>query len=211
MYGAPGYYYGGPGYYGYGFTNRPSYNAGYGVGRAVGAATNGAGFYSGSYYGNGSNFSGPGYTTYYGGASVADQPSVMPGDRSMNRPMNLTFARQNFSGRPVSITYPGKTGPALQYLLNGTEHTIRPGGAATFVNDRRWIIQFDRGADNGTARYTLSDGIFKFKSTDHGWELVRAANDAQPDEEVAQPANPQPAEVVPVVPETATPNETAPK
>jgi hypothetical protein len=41
-----------------------------------------------------------------------------------------------------------------------------------------WIVEFDRGGSFGTARYTVTQGAYKFIATDRGWDLVQ--DDAAP-------------------------------
>jgi len=36
---------------------------------------------------------------------------------------------------------------------------------------RQYVIEFHRGGSFGNARYGMSEGLFWFKRTEHGWEL----------------------------------------
>jgi hypothetical protein len=36
-----------------------------------------------------------------------------------------------------------------------------------------WIVTFDRGKDQGSARYQLGDGTYKFRVTEKGWDLYQ--------------------------------------
>lgn len=158
-YGNRGYY-GGSGYYG-GYY--PGYYGGNGLGYGLLGYGLGYGMgYNRGYYGGYGGYGGNGYGgSPYAGSSYGGS--------------NYNYAPQVVStGGPISIEYPSGLGPLVNYSLNGNPYSIRPGQSQNFVNDRNWIVEFDRGSGFGPARYTLHDGHFKFKQTNYGWELVRA-------------------------------------
>ncbi|MGD0900591.1 MAG: hypothetical protein ABR915_22385 [Thermoguttaceae bacterium] len=99
---------------------------------------------------------------------------------------------QNFSGGPIKIVNPAKTGASLSYLLNDSTFTIPPGSSQDFQEDRSWVIQFSRGANLDQARYGLQSGLYTFARTEHGWELYRTEfpQTAAPPPPAA-PANPR--------------------
>ena len=177
--GYRGGYYGGRGY-GFG-----PFLLGYGLGRVGGYRGYGYGYPAYGYnnypsYGYGS----PTYTNSYGTSGA-----VTTNGSSTNTvvPNQLPEAQNAGSGGTVQIAYPASSGPVVHYSLNGADQALNPGKIQSFPNDRRWIVQFDRGGGFGSARYTLSDGLYKFKTTDHGWELVRAASNALgPETEIHQ-------------------------
>lgn len=165
-----GGFYGGGGYYG-------GYRPGYGVG--FGSGYYGSGFslsigrpygygYGGGYYGN--SYRTPQY--YY-----PTQAYVQPAPTYVQQAPVYTVPSAPISTGEVTILFPSDGFEAvIDYTLNGNSYTMRTGQAQRFANDRMWTIEFDRGGDFGTARYSLSPGTFKFKLTDRGWELVRAAS-----------------------------------
>lgn len=78
------------------------------------------------------------------------------------------------TGGTILIDYPAGSGPAMNFSLNGMPYRIQPGETHHLVNDRHGIVEIDRGSGFGTAHYSLTDGRFKIKATDHGWGLMRA-------------------------------------
>ena len=100
---------------------------------------------------------------------------------------------ENFSGGPIKIVNPAKNGVTLSYMLNGNAFTMPPGYSQEFQEDRAWVIEFSPGANMDQTRYGLQSGVYKFASTDHGWDLYRSnvpangsgkATDADADESV---------------------------
>lgn len=175
-----GYYGGrGGGYYGGG------YRGGVGIGI-------GSGYYGSGYYGSGLSIGigrpygygyrgygsggyrpyGAGYGGYYGTPQYYSTPTYI-------QPAPVyTVPSAPISTGDVTILFPSDgTEAVVDYTLNGNSYSMRTGQSQRFPNDRLWTIEFDRGGDFGTARYSLSPGTFKFKLTDRGWELVRAASD----------------------------------
>jgi len=86
---------------------------------------------------------------------------------------------------------------ALSYTLNGTVYTIQPGYTQTLQEDRAWAIEFNRGPNQGQARYGLQTGAYSFGANGSGWELFN-----RPVETTSQnsPANPPPPVTVPMNP-----------
>jgi hypothetical protein len=62
-------------------------------------------------------------------------------------------------------------------VLDGNSFTIDPGSSQELSGKESWLIQFERGGNNGSARYTLTDGTYTFSITNKGWELSSAVCD----------------------------------
>ena len=157
-YGGPGYYGNGygNGYYGNGYGN--GYYGGYRPGIGVGISN---GYPNNGYYSPNAN------NNYY-----QNNSGMAYGAPTTNGVPNPPYA----GGGEVLIVNPAENSSAVSYSLNGLSYNIKPGETQRIANDRPWVIQFDRGDNQNAARYTLSQGHFKFKSTDQGVELVRAAD-----------------------------------
>ncbi len=112
---------------------------------------------------------------------------------------------ENFSGGPIKIVNPAKSGVTLNYLLNGAAYSIPPGYSQDLQEDRAWVIQFSRGPNLDQARYGLQTGVYTFARTDHGWELYRSdfPQATAPSPPTAAPTNPP---AIPVNPPTAPVN-----
>jgi hypothetical protein len=61
----------------------------------------------------------------------------------------------------------------INYNLNDQPQILNPEFEQTLPGTTTWTIEFDRGNGFGTARYTLSEGYYYFKSTERGWELYK--------------------------------------
>jgi hypothetical protein len=90
----------------------------------------------------------------------------------------------------IQLVNPGENRVTLTYRLNGVVRSL-PAGCSVQIN-RMSVIRFDRGAGAGWARYSLTDGVYKFQPSQAGyWTLVRASEttaDSVADADL--PANP---------------------
>ncbi len=66
-----------------------------------------------------------------------------------------------------------RTDTEVNYVLNGKSYTMQPGYTQTLSAGKTWSISFDKGNDQGTARYTLDEGTYAFNTTDAGWDLFK--------------------------------------
>lgn len=152
-----------------------------GIGVGVGSSPYGAGFGYGP--GVGGSYGGymvPGYPYYGNGTPQYYRPHTHSPSYSYTQPrqviVNTVPSQPRGDGLPIRIENPSESGTTLSYSLNGHEYTIEPGHEQNLVNDRTWVIQFDRGGDFGTARYTLAGGIYTFTPTKNGWEAYHDAD-----------------------------------
>lgn len=93
----------------------------------------------------------------------------------------------------ILLTNPAENRVALKYTLNGGAVQLLQAGFTVQLN-RVSVIEFDRGGGAGRARYSLTDGAYKFTSTNGYWDLFRdtaPSNEAVAAVDVA--ANPLPA------------------
>ena len=63
----------------------------------------------------------------------------------------------------------------VAYTLNGKRYDMSPRQSQKLTSKPSWILEFDRGGSFGTARYTLSQGAYKFVATERGWDVVQDA------------------------------------
>jgi hypothetical protein len=101
---------------------------------------------------------------------------------------------QPYSGPGVTVRNPAGSKVTLSYLLDDSqEQEISAGETQKLTAKGSYIVSFDRGGDHGSARYTITEGLYQFTMTDHGWELYRQKD--VPAERLADPkvkANPLP-------------------
>jgi hypothetical protein len=97
---------------------------------------------------------------------------------------------------PITIVNPSEYSTPLSFNLNGQVVRLEPGQSTEIAFDRSYVIEFHRGGDYGTTRYSLRDGRFEFFVSDSGWDLkrVRAEPPANPvpNSPAQPPANPSP-------------------
>lgn len=144
---------------------------------AVGVYENGA--YSQPIYGYGTQpsyglqpgYGGqPGYGTGYPNTGVVPNMGGIPAN---SIPPNVVPGTMVSYGK-ILIVNPADSGGDVNYVLNGSSYSIRPGQTQSLDNDRLWTIDFASGGPRGPVRYSLSPGQFKFVVKETGWELVRS-------------------------------------
>jgi hypothetical protein len=103
----------------------------------------------------------------------------------------------------VVIVNAGEPGPAIEYVVDGRTYKIESGQHQRLVVKPRSTILYDRGGELGGQRYTLSAGVYEFRSGTHGWALFKlkatARDDASGSRSDAVPKNELP--IMSVAPE----------
>lgn len=75
----------------------------------------------------------------------------------------------------VTIRNPANSGGAVAFVVDeAREVSLNAGQTQTLTNKASYTIEFDRGADYGLARKTLSGGAYEFTVTERGWDLIDA-------------------------------------
>ena len=87
----------------------------------------------------------------------------------------VVYTAPNPAPMPISVTLvnPPRTGTPLSFTIRGTQYTLEPGARQELHFGGPRTIEFDRGAPYGIARMSLTEGVFAFTATDHGWTLRR--------------------------------------
>jgi hypothetical protein len=81
-------------------------------------------------------------------------------------------------GGLIRIVNPADSTSTIAYTINSYPYSIEPGNEQDLDAGQQWVIDFDRGGDNGSAEYNLQAGEYDFGSSDHGLELFRASSAA---------------------------------
>jgi len=140
---------------------------------------------------------GYGYNPYY------YNPPVRQNYYYDDTPQQTYTPAAPYAGPGVTIRNPANSKVKLAYLLDDSqEQEIAAGETQKLTEKGSYIISFDRGGKHDSARYTITEGLYQFTMTDHGWELYRQKE--MPTETQADPkvkANPLP----------ETPKEEVPK
>jgi len=85
----------------------------------------------------------------------------------------------------VQATLANAATTPVNYTVNQQPYKMEPKYEQALNGGSSWVVEFDRGGGNGTARYELTtDGYYEFTVTPKGWELYRKE---------APPAGPPPA------------------
>jgi hypothetical protein len=80
----------------------------------------------------------------------------------------------------VHLVNPAETQTTLGFAVNGQAYTLEAGQSQDVQISEGAVIEFDRGSDDKTGRYTLSEGTYRFGSTPQGWELFHGDAAAVP-------------------------------
>ena len=83
-----------------------------------------------------------------------------------------------YGGPGVAIVLPAATGGSLTYVLDGaTVQEIKAGNRHSVRSKPKFIIEFDRGGNFGTAKYELKEGVYEFIVGEKGWDVVLTKED----------------------------------
>ena len=83
-----------------------------------------------------------------------------------------------YTGPGVAIVLPAATGGNLTYVLDGTTvQEIKAGNRHSVRSKHKYIIEFDRGGNFGTAKYELKEGVYEFVVGEKGWDIVLTKED----------------------------------
>jgi hypothetical protein len=142
---------------------------------------------------------GYGYNPYYYNPPAVRQNYYYYDDT----PQQTYTPASPYSGPGVTVRNPAGSKVKLAYLLDDTqEQEIAAGETQKLTEKGSYIVSFDRGGKHGSARYTITEGVYQFTMTDHGWELYRQKD---------MPAEKQPDPKVKANPLPETPKEEVPK
>lgn len=129
---------------------------------------------------------------------VPAEPVVVPTPVAVDPGTMVVAATAEPTATRLLLTNPADTTGPISYVLDSAPFTMDAGGSQELAGKASWLIEFDRGAGNGPARYSLTDGAYHFAMTDRGWELYsdtaasrtsEAATLVQKDASAAAPAD----------------------
>jgi hypothetical protein len=113
-----------------------------------------------------------------------------------------------YTGPGVIVRNPAGSKVNLAYVLDDSaEQEISTGETQKLTEKGSYIVSFDRGGKHGTARYTITEGLYEFTMTDHGWELYRQ-KEVPPEKQVDPKVKANP---LPESPKGDAPKPEAPK
>ena len=141
---------------------------------------------------------GPGYGSPYRYGSRPYHGSTVVIGRGYSQPeaRYVESAPAPYTGPGVTIRNPAEPGIQLSYTIDARQgYDIAAGQTQQLTTKASYRVDFDRGGDFGRARYTITEGLYDFTPTDHGWELYRQPDSAAAAERVK--SNPLPAAATP--------------
>ncbi len=87
----------------------------------------------------------------------------------------------------VVIVNAGPSGTAIDFVINSVAYKTESGQHQRLAVSPKSTILYDRGGDLGEQRYTLSAGVYEFRSGDAGWSLVKLQRATREDVSEALP------------------------
>jgi hypothetical protein len=72
---------------------------------------------------------------------------------------------------------PASTGGPIAFLLNDAVHRLEPGDEVVVTDSGPKTVHFHRGGSLGESKQILTSGIYEFRITAKGWDLVPANGD----------------------------------
>jgi hypothetical protein len=93
----------------------------------------------------------------------------------------------------IQLVNPAENRVTLRFRLDDGELQSLPAGRSINI-DRAVVITFDQGGNSGRARYSLTDGAYKFAATGRTWDLFRVSAQAAAPQYADADANPMPEE-----------------
>jgi hypothetical protein len=77
----------------------------------------------------------------------------------------------------VRLVNPADTAVTLSFRVAGQTYSLAAGQVQELNVAPNTIVEFDRGNQGASGRYTLAAGNYKFGATPNGWELFRLQDD----------------------------------
>ncbi len=115
----------------------------------------------------------PGYVPVAPNSVPAGVEAVVPGNALAAPANELPGEEEPVEAMTVVLLNPEENAQTVFVLLAGEELSLEAAQQIQFETPEATIVEFDRGGDFGTARYSLDEGVYEFKLTDQGWELYR--------------------------------------
>lgn len=103
-----------------------------------------------------------------------------------------------YAGPGVAIRNPADPNVTISYTIDSQrEFEIAPGETQRLTDKGKYVVEFDRGGQFGSAKYSIREGVYQFTPTSRGWELFRQEGESpivEPKPELKTNPLPTPAE-----------------
>jgi len=77
---------------------------------------------------------------------------------------------------PVQVHNDADSGGEVWFLVDGQERSLKPGETVDLNSDRPHLVEYNTGGEAGDVRFTLYQGLYKFKITGEGWGLFKSSD-----------------------------------
>jgi hypothetical protein len=78
-------------------------------------------------------------------------------------------------GGAIQILNDPSTGGDVHFLVDGQDHTLKAGDKLDLPPGQH-LVEFNTGGQYGDIRFTVSQGLYKFKVMPEGWALFRSSS-----------------------------------
>ncbi|HVJ67595.1 MAG TPA: hypothetical protein VM510_06410 [Caulifigura sp.] len=89
------------------------------------------------------------------------------------------------SGPPVQLVNDSSTGGDVWFLIDGQEKSLKPGETLDLQGGQPHLVEFNTAGQSGDVKFTLYQGLYKFKVGAEGWGLFKSSS--QPSMAAHQP------------------------
>ncbi|QDT52646.1 hypothetical protein Pan44_06580 [Caulifigura coniformis] len=79
-------------------------------------------------------------------------------------------------GAPIQLHNDASSGGEVWFLVDGQERSLQPGDTLDLESDRPHLVEYNTGGDAGDVRFTLYQGLYKFKVSSGGWGLFKSSD-----------------------------------
>lgn len=125
----------------------------------------------GGYYGNGAVPYRP-YQPYQPYGGMTQQPTVITNQIPTTPSPNVVPSTTSAAGSTVQIVNPAKNAGTVNYSINASAYSTKPGDTQTLNGTQPLTISFDNGRGR-QLRYRLDGGTYEFRVDEtNGWSLV---------------------------------------
>jgi hypothetical protein len=80
----------------------------------------------------------------------------------------------------IQLLNEADSGGDVWFLVDGQEHSLKPGATMDLAGNRPHLVEFNTGGNAGDVRFTLYQGLYKFKVTPEGWGLYKSSSSPAP-------------------------------
>lgn len=77
---------------------------------------------------------------------------------------------------PIQLLNDSDSGGEVWFLVDGQEKSLQPGETLDLSSGRSHLVEFNTGGEHGDVRFSLYQGLYKFKVMPEGWGLFKSSS-----------------------------------